>query len=187
MSVTAPDESLPWAEGSPSPQVAHLRSELSRTAAEAAQQAVIAQRWSAFWNGTFISLGLPGVILAALSGATGLASTHSRVLAATLALASACLTAASGFLRSDTRALDARRRGSAWRVLEADARLTAALDGYGSPQDIASAWSVLLEHRKSILAGDYETALGTSHGKPIKFTGSYISGDAVAGEEQPSP
>jgi hypothetical protein len=181
--LTAPNESLPWAEGTSSPQVAHLRSEISRTVAEATQQAIKAQRWSAFWNGAFISLGLPGAILAALSGATGLASTHTRVLAAGLALAAACLTAASGFLRSDTRALEARRRGSAWRVLEADTRLMAALDGYGSPQDIANAWSVLLDQRKSILAGDYEAALGMSHGKPIKFAGPYISGEAVAGEE----
>jgi hypothetical protein len=126
------------------------------------------------WNSTHIALGLPVAVLAALSGATGLASADARVSAAWLALVSAGLAAANGFLRSDARSLDSKRRSAAWRVLEADARRIAAQEGYQRPEDMSQAWASLLDQRKLILAGDYEAALGVSQGEAVRFAGSLV-------------
>lgn len=181
--MTASSATVPWADEPESAQVRHLRSEISATVAEAARQGKRAERWAVWWNGTFLVLGLPSAILAALSGATGLASTTARVPAAVLALVSAGLAAASGFLRSDAKALEARRRSSAWRAFEADARQVAANEGYQSALEIARAWSFLQTRRKFILAGDYEAVLGVVEGKQLKFTSNLVSGIAVPGEE----
>jgi hypothetical protein len=167
-------EPITWTDESSDPQVRHLRLEISGAAAEAGQQASEARRWAAFWNGAYIMLGLPSAVLAAVSAATGLSSANARVPAALLALVSASLTAASGFLRSDARAIDSRRRSSAWRVLEADARRLAALEGYQGADRMGRGWESLLEQRKLILAGDYEAALGVSRGEAVRFAGAYV-------------
>lgn len=161
----------------------HVRNEIARIVEEAARQARSARRWSAIWSGAFMTLGLPSTILAALAGSTGLASADLRVSAAILALISAGLTAASGFLRSDQKALDAKRRESAWLVLEAEARLVAGLEGYGDATAVARAWSRLLEQRKQILAGGYESALGEANNQQVRFTGPYIAGPAQENED----
>ncbi|WP_157253096.1 hypothetical protein [Nonomuraea typhae] len=132
-------------------QVQHLRAEIERIIAEAQAQAGQARWWSSFWRVAHIVLGLPAVVLATLSGATGLSSADARIPAAVLALAAAALTAGAGFLRSDARASASRARKNAWWQLEAEARMVLARDGYGQAAPLVEGLRHLLDQRKAAL------------------------------------
>ena len=68
-------------------------------------------------------LGVPAVILATAAGATGLATTTGRVVAAIIALVSAGLTASATFLNSGEQRKTSDRLSAAWQELADDARL----------------------------------------------------------------
>ncbi|MPY63267.1 hypothetical protein FNH08_40765 [Streptomyces spongiae] len=112
-----------------------------------------ARNWARFWHSTHILLGFPAAVLAAISGAAGLASADLRVPAALLALLAAGFSAGEGFLRSDSRAAVNQRRKVAWRVLEAEARLVMAREAYTDPSTLYDALHLLLEQRKIAMVG----------------------------------
>jgi hypothetical protein len=91
--------------------------------AEADLSAFDARRSSLRWGRAYYILGVPAVILATAAGATGLATTAGRVVAAIIALASAGLTAAATFLNSGEQRRSQDRLGAAWQELADDARL----------------------------------------------------------------
>ncbi|SEP48492.1 hypothetical protein [Amycolatopsis saalfeldensis] len=82
-----------------------------------------ARRASVWWGRAYYVLGVPAVILAATAGATGLATTTGRVVAAIIALVSAGLTAAATFLNSGEQRKSSDRLSAAWQELADDARL----------------------------------------------------------------
>jgi hypothetical protein len=68
-------------------------------------------------------LGLPAAILAAISGAAGLAGSAGRVPAAIIALVAAGLTAAATFLNSDENSKTDKELSAAWQELSDDSRI----------------------------------------------------------------
>ena len=108
--------------GSPE-QLNGLRDEVVRVREQAARQVHRADRRAHAWVVVDIALGLPAALLAAVSGAAGLATADARVPAAILALISAGLSAGAGFLRSDHRRVANKRCRQAWATVEAEAFL----------------------------------------------------------------
>ncbi len=104
-------------------QVSPLRAEAERLLVEAEWRVRRAHRYVYFWSIIDITLGFPAAVLAAMSGAVGLASAQARVPAALLALVAAGFSAGAGFLRSDVRRTAHRRSRRAWAEVEANARL----------------------------------------------------------------
>jgi hypothetical protein len=141
------------------PGRADLRQQLTglaeRANDEAQRSRVVASRWST----THLALGLPTAVLAAVAGATGLASAAGRIPAAILALAAAGLSAASTFLKGDSRAADTWKRAAAWSTLSADARLVAAYEGNRARSaEIRNQLAQLLARQDAIMNDDLETA-----------------------------
>ncbi|HET6357817.1 hypothetical protein [Streptomyces sp.] len=124
-----------------------LRAEIGRLRDEATRQRELAQRRAEFWTKAHIALGFPGALLAAISGAAGLATADARVPAALIALASAGFAAGSGFLRSDARRIANKRARWAWADLEGRAGLKLAHEQL-TPDDLRE----LLECRQAALA-----------------------------------
>lgn len=85
------------------------------------EQAKIWRRW-----GT--TLAVPAAVLAAVSGATGLAVATSRVFAAILALLAAGFVAASGTLNLGRRVEQAHASASAYLAVQQDARIFQQVD-----------------------------------------------------------
>ncbi|MFD7920838.1 hypothetical protein ACFV3R_16630 [Streptomyces sp. NPDC059740] len=100
-----------------------LLAEAERLRKEARRMTTLADRRAAFWAIADIALGFPAALLAAVSGAAGLATADARTPAALLALASAGLSAGAGFLRSGTRRTGHKRARRAWAALEGEATL----------------------------------------------------------------
>jgi hypothetical protein len=76
----------------------------------------------------YFLVGLPAAILAAVAGATALASTAGRVPAGIIALVSAGLSAAATFLDSATRQTSLENLAAGWQVLANDAHLKFVVD-----------------------------------------------------------
>jgi hypothetical protein len=91
--------------------------------AESAVHAYELRRSGHWWARTYYLLGAPAALLAAVAGATGLASTTGRVPAAIIALAAAGLTAMATFLDSAQNQRQDRALSAAWTSLADDARL----------------------------------------------------------------
>lgn len=123
------------------------RAEVERLCDEATRQKDLAHRRAEFWVKADIALGFPAALLAAVSGAAGLASADARVPAALVALAAAGCAAGAGFLRSDSRRLANKRARQAWALVEARARMKLAQDRV-LPDDLAE----VLESRQAALA-----------------------------------
>lgn len=104
-------------------QLNDLRGEIVRVREEAVRQVNRADRRAHAWAVVDIAFGLPAALLAAVSGAAGLATADARVPAAVLALVSAGLSAGAGFLRSDHRRVANKRSRRAWAAVEAEAFL----------------------------------------------------------------
>lgn len=89
----------PWG-----PRDLELRESVGASLEQVVEQSEKAAEWhgrrAALYGSLHILLGLPTVVLAAIAGATGLASTAGRVPAAIIALCAAALAAATGFLGS---------------------------------------------------------------------------------------
>lgn len=110
------------APGEPSPESGdHLTTEAERLRDEARKGVRTADRRARVWAVIDVVLGFPAALLAAVSGAAGLATADARVPAALLALVSAGLSAGAGFLRSETRRVAHKRARTAWAALEGEA------------------------------------------------------------------
>jgi len=114
--------------------LAAMRAEVEKIRDQAASVSAGADRKAMAWNRIDLLLGFPAAVLATAAGATGLASSGSRIIAALLALTSAALTAGRSFLRSDTRRLSHRRSRHAWLTLEGEARLLLTRTGLTAEQ-----------------------------------------------------
>ncbi|MFF7385793.1 MULTISPECIES: hypothetical protein [Streptomyces] len=88
----------------------------------AAAKAKGAEQRLRFWNFAHVALGSAAAMAAAAAGGTGLAEAGLRVLAGVLALVSASLTAALGFVRPDQRIANNKRAHKAWSDIERAAR-----------------------------------------------------------------
>lgn len=147
--------------------MAHLHGEFQAIITESIRQARAYRVWGRVWKTAHILLGLPATVLAAFSGATGLSSADARIPAAVLALTSAGFAAAFSFLQSDAKAARAKRCRNAWLVIEADARLSAAIDGYRAVPEMHRALVRLLEQRRAILAEDFDRAFELSQASTV--------------------
>jgi hypothetical protein len=131
-------------------QMRHLTGEVERIAVEAGIGARRARRRGKAWNATHLFLGFPAAVLAAVSGAAGLASSGARVPAAILALLAAGFSAGAAFLRAEARQLANLRRRYAWQEVEVRARLALAREAYMTEEDLYQALSRLLELRRAV-------------------------------------
>ncbi|MGW1377092.1 hypothetical protein ACWD6P_22890 [Streptomyces sp. NPDC002446] len=131
-------------------QMRHLAAEVEKIATEARVGAQRAQRRGKLWNATHLVLGFPAAVLAAVSGAAGLASSDARVPAAVLALLAAGFSAGAAFLRAEARQLANLRRRYAWQEVEVRANLALAREAYMSEDDLYDALSQLLELRRAV-------------------------------------
>ncbi|MEV5893606.1 hypothetical protein [Nonomuraea fuscirosea] len=104
-------------------QLRIMRSELDDLQEHAERQRRQQARYAKVWYYADLLLGLPAVVLAAVSGAVGLASADGRIPAAFLAIASAALAAATRFLDCSGRGAHAARRRDAWRGLIYEVKL----------------------------------------------------------------
>jgi hypothetical protein len=89
------------------------------------------------WRGTNLVLGVPAAVLAAVAGATALASTTGRVAAGILALCAAGLGAVMTTLNAARRAEQAHVAGNAYLGLRNDARRLRTIDLPAQPVDEA--------------------------------------------------
>lgn len=84
-------------------QLSRLRHELSELTSDAFKRGARCEFWAVAWQVTDLLLGVSTAVLAAIAGATGLASTAGRIPAAIMALTAAALGAATRFLHSSER------------------------------------------------------------------------------------
>ena len=108
--------------------LAVMRAEVEKIRDEAAAISKAASWRATAWTRLNLLLGFPSAVLAAGAGATGLASSSARVIAAGLALGASGFAAGREFLRSDVRNQANRRSRRAWAALEGEARLLLARD-----------------------------------------------------------
>jgi hypothetical protein len=108
-------------------------------------------KWSAqgqfeqakLWRAAHLILGVPAAALAAIAGATALASTTGRVAAGIIALVSAGLSAVASSLDAAGRAESAQTSGNRYLAVQAAARVARTVD---LPlQDVATARQTLSE------------------------------------------
>lgn len=131
---------------------AEVHREVERLRAEAARQVARADRRAHLWATVEIVLGLPAALLAAVSGAAGLATANARVPAGILALISAGLSAGVGFLRSDRRRVANKRSRRAWAAVEADAVLVLVRAAHLDRDGLERALRSLFDKRQTALA-----------------------------------
>lgn len=102
--------------------------ELSQISDRAGKSAKLCRSKARFWSRVYFMVGLPAAILAAVAGATALASHDLAVLAGSIALVSAGLTAAATFLDSATRQTSLNNLAAGWQVLANDAHMKLVVD-----------------------------------------------------------
>jgi hypothetical protein len=100
-----------------------LRQTVDRLATDAERESARRLSSATRWDRVYLMLGLPAAMLAAIAGATGLASAAGRIPAAVITLVSAALSAAVIFLDSQKRAATNRALSGGWDGLAGDARL----------------------------------------------------------------
>jgi hypothetical protein len=129
--VISDEQSYSSSIGSPA-YVARLRGsvreELSQISDRALKAAKVCRSKARFWSRVYFIVGLPAAILAAVAGATALASPGLAVFAGSIALVSAGLTAAATFLDSATRQTSANNLAAGWQVLANDAHMKLIVD-----------------------------------------------------------
>jgi hypothetical protein len=105
-----------------------VRTELSQVIERATVEAKAARGRASAWSRLYFVIGLPAAILAAVAGATALASTTGRVAAGIIALVAAALTTAATFLDSSTRQTSYENLAAGWQVVANDAELKLVVD-----------------------------------------------------------
>jgi len=120
-------ETIELAVGSPSLPTSLQTGEIDRALEEIITGSEKASEWhsnrAAVYGRAYYALGLPAVVLAALAGATGLASTAGRIPAAIIALVSAALGAAATFLNSAGQRAYHQEMASQWYMIAGEAKL----------------------------------------------------------------
>jgi hypothetical protein len=127
-----------------------LREELERLISDARQNSKKVARWAYIWQIADLGLGLAAAVVAAVAGATGLASTTGRVPAAILALTAAGLTAAARFLRSNERYETDWLKAVAWQELYQGASAASAAEGLPGAESLHNIVRAVLECRAAI-------------------------------------
>jgi hypothetical protein len=139
--------------------------------AEAERQSLIYARRARFYSSLYYAFGLPAAILAAIAGATALASTTGRITAGIIALTSSALSAAVVFLDSGKQRDRSIQTRTYWDDLYNEihvARLT-KLDGYdveSGPRALNSFYTVASSIRAGRNPADHvaPSATGPSSG-----------------------
>lgn len=109
-------------------QKSAIESELLRIEESATYSSQSQFEQAKFWRGTNLALGTPAAVLAAVAGATGLASTTGRTTAAILALIAAGLGAVMTTLNAARRAEQAHVAANAYLSLRNDVRRLRTID-----------------------------------------------------------
>jgi hypothetical protein len=139
--------------------VAQLRAEIKELAQKASIASDEASASARTWNRAHMVLGLPTAVIAAVSGATALASTAGRIPAGILALCAAAMSAAAGFLGSEAKSVAGQQRAAALATLATDARILAAYDLEGGPApQFRQRLIILADRLEAIRANDFEAA-----------------------------
>jgi hypothetical protein len=105
-----------------------VAAEIQKVIGRAEAQARGEQGRADAWSRLYFVVGLPAAILAAVAGATALASAAGRVVAGIIALIASGLTAAATFLDSDTRRRSHENLAAGWRVLANEAHACLVVD-----------------------------------------------------------
>ena len=114
-----------------------------------------------FWRATHLVLGAPAAALAAIAGATALASTAGRIAAGIVALIAAGLGAVAAALDAAGRAEAARKSGNRYLALQTDARVARDVDLHTQSADASrEALRALMTRRDEINA---EAAVISKH------------------------
>lgn len=190
------DEHLPADSREPSPPASNAPMEQERfivkrhlwqTVNRAKHEAEVAGGRARAWSRLYFSVGLPAAILAAVAGATALASTAGRVPAGIIALVSAGLTAAATFLDSATRQTSYENLAAGWQVLAVDAGLNLDVDAENDEwlqkearvklQDLAYRERKLLQGK----APDAEAEAERAGQHPRGIRAAFVAGGEVCG------
>ena len=104
-----------------------------------------------FWRGVHLLFGVPAAVLAAIAGATGLASVTNRVSAAYLALAAAAFGALATTLNTGQRTSQAQNSANAYLEVQTQARQLREIDLQDtSVEDLRSSLADLTTRRDDI-------------------------------------
>lgn len=124
---------------------------------EADRQAQIWARRAGLYSSLYVLLGLPAAVLAAIAGATTLASTTGRVVAGIIALTASALSAAVTFLDSAKKRDQAQQTRTGWDALYNDMHVCRLTE-----------------------LGDFTTDTG-----PVKLNGFYSRASAIRAGRNP--
>jgi hypothetical protein len=105
-----------------------IGSELKEIQSRAELNAKSQRKRASRWSSLYFLVGLPAAVLAAVSGATALASTANHVAAGVIALIAAGLTASAAFLDSGTRRRAHENLAAGWQVLANDVHVRLVVD-----------------------------------------------------------
>jgi hypothetical protein len=105
-----------------------IRNELSRIEESAKLSAQAQFEQAKYWRAVNLILGVPAGVLAAVAGATALASTTGRVAAGVIALVAAGLSAITTTLNSAQRIEQGQAAGNLYLALQSDARIARETD-----------------------------------------------------------
>jgi hypothetical protein len=105
-----------------------IRNELSRIEESATFSAQAQFEQAKYWRAVNLTLGVPAAVLAAIAGATALASTTGRVAAGIIALIAAGLSAITTTLNAAQRTEQGQAAGNLYLALQSDARIARETD-----------------------------------------------------------
>lgn len=105
-----------------------IRDELNRIEESATFSAQAQFEQAKYWRAVNLTLGVPAALLAAIAGATALASTTGRVVAGIIALAAAGLSAIATTLNAAQRTEQGQAAGNLYLALQSDARIARETD-----------------------------------------------------------
>jgi hypothetical protein len=105
-----------------------IKDELSRIEESAMFSAQAQFEQAKYWRAVNLILGVPAAVLAAVAGATALASTTGRVPAGIIALVAAGLSAITTTLNAAQRTEQGQAAGNLYLALQSDARIARETD-----------------------------------------------------------
>jgi len=105
-----------------------IRKELCRIEESATFSAQAQFEQAKYWRAVNLILGVPAAVLAAIAGATALASTTGRVAAGIIALVAAGLSAITTTLNAAQRTEQGQAAGNLYLALQSDARIARETD-----------------------------------------------------------
>lgn len=105
-----------------------IRKELCRIEESATFSAQAQFEQAKYWRAVNLILGVPAAVLAAIAGATALASTTGRMAAGVIALVAAGLSAIATTLNAAQRTEQGQAAGNLYLALQSDARIARETD-----------------------------------------------------------